>query len=126
MDSYVGKLVNFYCTKDEEKSQLKDLIYDFFIREINGIFNSLQNEELICKILSNLQTLNIEENLTSKSKVKLQDSIYSLTRPGISFFFSSKGPPLYPTRIVRKNASVTLDILFPVKKKKLTQGWKNC
>jgi hypothetical protein len=90
MDSYVGKLVNFYCTKDEEKSQLKDLIFDFFIRENNGIFNSLQNEELICKILSNLQTLNIEENLTPKSKVKLQDSIYSLTRPGNEIFLNKK------------------------------------
>eukprot|EP01080_Neovahlkampfia_damariscottae_P006373 gene6373-10380_t len=103
MDHYVQKLTTFYCKEKEEKEQLSFLIYDVFVRENHTILNSLQHEELILKILLNLQNLDMEK-ITSKSKIKLQDTIYSLTRPG---------PPVYPTRIVRKNATSTLDILFP-------------
>ena len=86
MDSYIQKLISFYCDikNQEEKEKLSFLIYDFFVRENHSILSSLQHEELISKILINLKNLDMEK-ITSKSKIKLQDTIYSLTRPGKKF-----------------------------------------
>lgn len=89
--------------KEEPDTIMEVFLYEIFIRETIIMLESINDEEILLKLIQNLKFLNMEV-IDSNSKLKLQDILYILTRPG---------PPHYPTRSIRHESNETLDILFP-------------
>jgi hypothetical protein len=95
------KVVNAFIGKIKTVEEVS--LYEIFVRENIIMMESISDEEILIKLLTNLKHLNIEK-LDNKTKVKFTDALYTLTRPGV---------PYHPSRNVRHEASQTLDALYP-------------
>lgn len=99
------KLVNTFISNVLKTLQNTDeqSLYEMFIRENIIMMESISDESTLLKLVTNLKHID-PEKIDSKSKVKFQDALYTLTRVG---------PPLHPTRAIRHESNETLDSLFP-------------
>jgi len=106
-DKFLNNLADRECRLNPlllgSKEQLVTFFYDLFVKETNIMLQSIVDESSLLKYLAGLNFINIEK-IGAKTKLKLQDGLYLLTRPG---------QPIYPSRKVRHEATSTLDKLFP-------------
>ncbi|KAL9648507.1 hypothetical protein ABK040_014127 [Willaertia magna] len=89
------------------------MLSDLFVNENIPLLSTIRDEEILLSLLSRFKLFSQLE-ISNRTKIKLQASIYACTRVGA---------PNYPERNVRHLAQKTLDELFP--SGKYARWWLN-
>ena len=64
------------------EEEIKKQLCDTFLRECMIMMESISDEDTLTKLITNLKHVKIE-SASSTMKIKFQDILYTLTRPGI-------------------------------------------